>query len=222
MLSLNVEARTRRAVRAIAPGPCSGRMTDLVLARQLVVLGHEVAATGDLQPAATARDLDRLADEREGHGVAIGLEAHEVILGDAPGLAGLEAEAGLAGGGNQVAALPGKPVRGALVGGAVHPQVGGLGLPLAELLTQILLVHERVPRQEVPLEVLDPRFHFPLGLRPVGPTEVRLEAPVVGELLEGRVPDDPPLAGGLADGPRPVVEMLTGLPAEILEGPLVG
>src|SRR2546426_10125444 len=61
-----------------------------------------------------------------------------------------------------------------------------------------------------------------LRLGPVGPTEVGLEAPVVGELFEGRVPDDPSLAGGVADRPRPIVEMLASVPAEILEGPLVG
>jgi hypothetical protein len=31
----------------------------------------------------------------------------------------------------------------------VHPHVGDLGLPLAELLAQILLVDEGPPRQEV-------------------------------------------------------------------------
>ncbi len=51
---------------------------------------------------------------------------------------------------------------------------------------------------------------------------MRLEAPVVGELLEGGVPDDPPLAGRVADGPRPIVEMLAGVAPEVLEGPLVG
>ena len=199
-----------------------GQDAQLVLARELVVLGDEVAAMGQVQPAAPAGDLDRLADQREGHGVAIGLEADEVVLGDPPRLARLEAEPRLAGGGNQVGALPGKPVRGPLVGRAVHPHVGDLGLPLAELLAQILFVDEGPPRQEVALEVLHPRFHFAFGLRPIGPTEVRLEAPVVGELLEGGVPDDPPLAGRVADGPRPIVEMLAGVAPEVLEGPLVG
>jgi hypothetical protein len=60
------------------------------------MLGHEVSAMGDVQPPAAARDLDRLADEPEGHRVAVRLEADEVVLGDEPGLAGLEAKPGLA------------------------------------------------------------------------------------------------------------------------------
>jgi hypothetical protein len=83
------------------------------------------------------------------HGVAIGLEADEVVLGDPPRLARLKAERRLAGGGNQVGALSGKPVRGPLVGRAVHPHVGDLGLPLAELLAQILLVDEGPPGRKL-------------------------------------------------------------------------
>src|SRR4029453_11795781 len=60
-----------------------------------------------------------------------------------------------------------------------------------------------------------------LGLRAVGSAEVRLEAPVVGELLEGRVPDDPAVASRLADGGGPVVEMLARVAAEVVEGPFV-
>src|SRR5437867_11231131 len=96
----------------------------------------------DLQASASPRHLDRLADQREGDRVAIGLEAHEVILGDAPGLAGLQAEPGLAAGGDQVAALAGEAVRRPLMRGAVNADIGDLDLPLAELLAEILLVDE--------------------------------------------------------------------------------
>ena len=186
------------------------------------MLGDEAPAMGDVQAAAPPRDLDGLPDEREGHRVAIGLEADEVVLGDAPRLAGLQAEAGLAAGGDELALLAGEAVGGALVGGAVDPHVGDLGLPLAELLPQVLLVDEGPAREEIALEVLHARFDLALGLGPVGPTEVGLEAPVVGELLEGGVPDDAPVAAGLTDGARPIVEMLAGVAAEVLEGPLVG
>src|SRR2546427_4817370 len=115
-----------------------------------------------------------------------------------------------------------KAVGGALGGGPVIRHVGDPALPLAELLAQILLVDEGPAGEEIPLEVLHARFDLALGLRPVGPTEVGLEATIVGELLEGRIPDDPPLAGGMADRPRPIVEMLARMTAEILESPFMG
>lgn len=69
---------------------------------------------------------------------------------------------------------------------------------------------------------LHTRFYFPFGLRPIGLTEVRLEAPAVGELFEGGVPGDPPLPGRVADGPWPIVETLARVASEVLEGPLMG
>jgi hypothetical protein len=50
---------------------------------------------------------------------------------------------------------------------------------------------------------------------------VRVEAPVVGELLESGIPDDAPVAGRLTDGARSIVQMLAGVAAEVLEGALV-
>src|SRR2546429_535762 len=86
-----------------------------------------------------------------------------------------------------------------------------------------LRARPRGPRgEEIPLEVVHARFDLAFGLRPVGSTEVGLEAPIVGELLEGRIPDDPPLAGGVADRPRPIVQMLARVTAEILESPFMG
>jgi len=54
-------------------------------------------------------------------------------------------------------------------------------------------------------------FTKALGLRPIRAAEPGLEAPVLGERAEGRVPDDAPLPGVLADRPGPVVEMLAGV-----------
>jgi hypothetical protein len=48
------------------------------------------------------------------------------------------------------------------------------------------------------------------------------KAPVVGELLEGDIPDHPPGAGGGTDGARAIVQVLAGVAAEVVEGPLVG
>jgi hypothetical protein len=64
-----------------------------MLAGQLLMLGDEAPAMSDVQPTPAPGDLDGLPDEGEGHRVAIRLEAHEVILGDASRLA--QAEAGL-------------------------------------------------------------------------------------------------------------------------------
>src|SRR5213594_3445663 len=193
----------------------------LIFPAELVVLGDEPAAVGDVEPSRAARDLDRPTDQGEGHGVAIGLEAHEVILGHAPGLARLEPVAGLARGGDERALLAREAIRGALVGGAVDAHIGDLRLPLAELLAKVLLVDERTPRQEIPFEVLHARFDLALRLRAIGPAEMRLEAPVVGELLESRIPDDPPVTAGLAHCARPVVEMLARVAAEVVEGAFV-
>ena len=195
---------------------------QLVLARQLVVLGHALPPMREVQAAAPPGDLDGLPDEREGHRVAIRLEAHQVIVGDPPRLARLQPEARLAPRGDERALLAAEAIRRALVGGAVDPHVGDLGLPLPELRAQVLLVDEDPPGEEVALEVLHARLHLPLGLGAVGPAEMRLEPPVVGELLEGGVPDDASVAPGLADGAGPIVEMRARVAAEILERALVG
>src|SRR3989441_6269093 len=185
-------ALARERGRDPAGGPGDGARAvfgpdaELMFAGQLFVLGDEAPAVSDVQPTPAPGDLHGLADEGEGDRVAIRLAAHEVILGDAPRLARLQAEAGLTPRGDQMAPLVDEAVGGALVGGAVNPHVGDLGLPLAELLAQILLVDERPAGEGIPLEVLHARFDLALGLRPVGSTEVGLEAPIVGELLEGR------------------------------------
>src|SRR3989441_9808869 len=122
-----------------------------MLAGQLFVLGDEAPAVSDVQPTSAPCDLDGLADEGEGDRVAIRLEAHEVILGDAPRLARFQAEAGLPPSGDQMAPLVDKAIGGALVGGAVDPHVGDLGLPLGELLAQILPRHGPPAREEISL-----------------------------------------------------------------------
>src|SRR5262245_10402386 len=131
-----------------------GPDAQLIFPDQLLVLGYEAPAMGDLQAAAASGDVDGLPDEGEGHRVTIGLEADEVVLGHAPGLTGLEAERGLARGSDEMTSLADEAIRRAFVRGAVDPDIGDLALPLAELLAQVLLIDERAAREEVPLEIL--------------------------------------------------------------------
>src|SRR5262245_1509265 len=111
------------------------------------------------ETARSARHLDGLADQRERHRVAIGLEAHEVILGHAPGLARLEAEARLARRRDEGGMLAGKAIDRSLVGRPVDAHVRDVALPLAKLIQQVLVIDESPAREEISLEVLHPRFH---------------------------------------------------------------
>src|SRR5207247_109954 len=110
---------------------------------------------------------------------------------------------------------------GALVGRAMDPHVGDGDAPLGQLLVQIDVVHEGAAGQEIALEVLHPRLDLAFGLGAVRRADARLEAPVLGEGLEGGVPDDAVARGAETHRARPVVEMLAGVAPEILEGPLV-
>jgi len=60
-----------------------------------------------------------------------------------------------------------------------------------------------------------------LRLGAIRPTQVRLEPPVVGELLERGVPLDAPLPGGLTHRARAVVQVLAGVASKVLERALV-
>ncbi len=230
---LDLGERRRRAAHHTARGADSaGRARDgawsmlgqdakLVLAGQFRMLGDDGPPVRDRDAAGAAQDLDRLADEREWHRIAIGLEAHEIIVGHDARLPGLQAEAGVPGGADQVSLLLGEAINRALVRGPVDPLIGDLGHPLPELLVEVDVVDECPPRQEVPAEVLHPGLDFALRLGAIGLTQPRLEAPVVGEAPKRGVPQDPPLRRALADGARPVVEMLARVAAEILERALV-
>jgi len=66
-----------------------GQDAELMLARHFRMLGHDGPPMNDRDAAGAAQDLDRLADERERHRIAIGLEAHEVVGGHDARLAGL-------------------------------------------------------------------------------------------------------------------------------------
>src|SRR3989442_893323 len=142
-----------------------------------------------------AQDLDRLADERERHRIAIGLEADEIILGHDTRLPGLQAEAGVPGGVDQMALLLDEAINRALVRGAMDALIGDLGHPLPKLLVEVDVVDEPPPRQEVAAEVFHPGLDFALRLGAIGLTQPRLEAPIDSEASKGRVPTDPSLRG---------------------------
>ena len=74
-----------------------------MLAAELGVLGHARAAVEHDELAVLAADLHGLADQRERHRVAVGVDADEPVVGDDPRQRGLEAEARLAAVGSSAA-----------------------------------------------------------------------------------------------------------------------
>src|SRR5207302_3838017 len=128
---------------------------------------------------------------------------------------------GLPANNEEVLALALEALDGPLMRGAVHALIGDVEVPLIELLLEIHHVHEAAAGREVPLDVLHARFDLALRLRAIRPAELRLKAPVLGEGLEGRVPDPAALIVGIAHRARPVVQVLPSETPEMLEGPLV-
>src|SRR2546428_1519566 len=194
---------------------------ELMPAGELGVLGYPGAAVEDHELAGTAQHLDRLADEGERDRIAIGVDIDQVVLGHDAGQARLEPEARLAGRRDQVRLLLREALARPLMGRAMDPHVGDGDAPLGQLLVQIDVVHEGAAGQEIALEVLHPRLDLAFGLGAVRLADARLEAPVLGEGLEGGVPDNAAFRGAETHRARPVVEMLAGVAAEILECPLV-
>src|SRR5439155_8990141 len=107
-------------------------------------------------------------------------------------------------------------IGGGLVQGTGGPNSVDTRGSLGELLAQVLVVDEGASGQEISLEVLHAGFDLALRLGAIGAAEVRLEPPVVGELLERGIPHDPAVAGGLTDGARPIVEMLERVAAKVV------
>ena len=69
-----------------------GQHDQLIAAGELGVGGDGTAAVEDPDLAIATFHLDRMANERERHRVAVGVEADEKVLGDDAGEAGLEPE----------------------------------------------------------------------------------------------------------------------------------
>lgn len=188
----------------------------LVLEQRMA--GHQLPAVADMDLPSVGEHVHLLPDQREGDGVPIGLERHQVVAGHDAANRHPYLEGGLSRRGNEPVPLPCEPVDGPLVGRAVDPDVRHGGHPLGELLVEVDPIDEGAPREEVALYVLDPALHLSLGLGPVGGAQARLEPPVVGKRFEGGVPADPAAVLGPADRAGTVVEMLPGVPSEVIEG----
>ena len=183
--------------------------------------GDQLAAVPHLQEAVASHHLDRLADQRERHRVAVRVNGDEVVGRHHPRQRRLEPKRPARWRRNQRVTLASEPVNRPLVRRPVHAHVGHRRHPLLQLLVEVEVVAESPARQEISLEILHTRLDFPLRLGPVGSAQPRLEAPEVGECLERRVPPHAAAPTRRADRPRPVVEMLLGATAEVRERLLV-
>ena len=181
--------------------------------------GHQGSAVEDLHLSALRKQLHRLADQREGYGVPVAPEAHQVVVGHDAAYGHAHLEAGLSRRDDKAVLLPAKTVQRLLVGRAVDPHIRHRGDPLGQLLVEVDPVNEDAAGKEVALDVLDPALDLALGLGPVGSAQTRFEPPVVGEGLEGGVPADLVALGGQADCAGAVVEMFPGVSPEVIEGP---
>src|SRR3954454_7381785 len=186
------------------------------------MVGDQLAAMKGEQAIALALQLDTLPDQPEGHRIAVSGKAHQPVACDDATHARSQPKAGLTGARNQRNALALEASDRGLVGGAVYPAIGYRGVPFVELLLHVDDVDELTPGQEIALDVLHPRFNLALGLGTVSPAHVRIEAPVLGKGMERRIPNALARLVGIAHRARPIVQVLAGVAAEVLEGALMG
>jgi hypothetical protein len=107
------------------------------------------------------------------------------------------------------------------MGRAVQATVGDGRVPFIELGLEVHQIDKRPPRQEVPLHILDARFDLAFGLRPIRAAHAGLDAPIVGKGFERGIPEASPRLIRITDRPRPVIQMLPGVPPEVRKGPFV-
>ena len=126
---------------------------------------------------------------------------------------------GASGSGLQVRLLLGEGLVDDPLGGGVHARIGDRVEPMPELGVQVVEVAERAGEEEVLADVAERPLDLALGLGPVGPAGLGLEAVVRGRGRRGAVVDDAAL-GVLADdrGLHAVVEDLARHAADRLEG----
>ncbi len=194
----------------------------LMLPRQHGMLRHHAAAVRNLQPTAIATDFHRLPDQAERDRVAIRFEADEIVLGDQPRMTRLVLEPRLRASRHQEGLLLREAINRPLVRRAVDADIGHRRHPRGELLVEILIVTERPAREKIAAEVFHAGFHLTFGLGPIRLAESWLEAPIIGERFEGRIPVRATIRVRPTDGARTIIEMLARMPAEVLEGALVG
>jgi len=166
--------------------------------------------------------LHGLPHEAEGHGVAVGLEAHQAVLGHVPQGAVLQDV------GRSVPVIQQQPLLleehlgGFPMGRSVDALIGNGHNPVHQALIEMIQRVEGLAPQEA-LDVLHARFDLALGLGPVGPAQPRPKAPVGTEVPEDGVPLDPAALEVAGEHHRlgVVVEVLMGDAPEVLEGRLV-
>ena len=103
----------------------------------------------------------------------------------------------------------------------VRAHVRDLGHPLREPGMKLLPGPEAAAGERIALDVLDPALDLALGLRPVGLTHPRREAPVACEVLEDGMPEHAARLAAECHRARVVVEALERHAAEVTEGLLV-
>jgi hypothetical protein len=192
-----------------------------VLAGRSCMGSRHFALIQNVPMLALAFDLHGLANQSEGHPVAVGIDTHQIAAGDDAGDGALQPEARLASTGDELRALTLEAVDGPLVGSAVVPSyIRHRGRPFGQLRVEIALIVELAPRQEIALHVFQPPT--PPGTRPIRLTQPWLEAPVLGKGQKGHIPGGPSTLAWPTHRARPVVQALAGVATKMLEGPFVG
>lgn len=93
-------------------------------ATKLWVLSDQSAAMEDPNLTTVPLDFHRLAYQRKGHRVMVGVETHEIIGGDHPAPPDIGQKARFPSGWEERGALALEPFEGALVGRAVNAHIG--------------------------------------------------------------------------------------------------
>jgi hypothetical protein len=103
--------------------------------------------------------------------------------------------------------------------GRVDPGIGDGVEPAPELNVEIIEIAEYAAEEEVFADIPERALHLALGLRPIGPAGLGLEAVVAGQIKQASVVDNEAV-GILADdgGLHAVVENLMRHPADRFQG----
>ena len=194
------------------------RDAALVAAFEHGMAGDQLAGLEDLDLVGERMHLEDTPAGGVGHAVVVAADADHALMGDAP----LEPEnraerhqrQGL-----ELRLLLGEGLGDDPAGGGVDPRVGDRVEPVAELGVQVVEVLERAGEEEVLADVAVRPLDLALGLGPVGPAGLGVEAVVAGEVDQRPVVDDVAL-GVLAQdrGLHPVIEDLARHAVERGEG----
>lgn len=144
---------------------CSMSCRDAALAMAIDhgMDGDDCALLKDPDFVGRAVYFDRAATGRVGHAVEIAVNRDHAVLGDAA----LQAQHRLERSGGQrleAGALLGEVVTDDAMGGGVHPGIGDLVEPLAELSIEIIAVAEAAAEEEVLADIAERPLDLALGL----------------------------------------------------------